>query len=163
MRVVSVEDTAAVAGVLAEHARAADVIVLAGDLGAGKTTFTQAFGRARGVTEPITSPTFSLLHRYEASPPIYHADVYRLDSTGELDELGLGELDDGVLLVEWGDVVAGALGEHLAVRLEHVNGHDQQRLITVEAAGIHADRSAELIQAMRANPEIRQMIVDPAP
>lgn len=120
--------TAALAGALAELAVAGDVVVLAGEMGAGKTTFAQGFGAGLGVDEPITSPTFALLHRYHGGRlAMYHADVYRLDTLGELADLGLGELDDGVLLVEWGDVVARALGDHLAVHLAHQHGNDPDR------------------------------------
>ena len=68
---------------MAGLARPGDVIVLAGDLGAGKTAFVQGFGRALGVTERITSPTFTLVHVYEGRLPIHHLDVYRLDQMSE--------------------------------------------------------------------------------
>lgn len=89
-------------------------------MGAGKTAFAQGFGAALGVTDPITSPTFTLVHTYDTpTVALHHADVYRLERMGELADLALGELleADGILLVEWGDVVAGALGDHLEIRL----------------------------------------------
>lgn len=122
----SVAATHAVAGALAELCRPGDIVVLAGEMGAGKTAFAQGFGRALGVTEPITSPTFTIVHSYDTVTrrgrklTLHHADVYRLDQFAEVAELAFGELAefDGIVLVEWGDVVAGVLGEHLEVRLD---------------------------------------------
>ena len=74
-----------------------------------------------GVTEPITSPTFNLVHSYPlGGRTFHHADMYRLGTQHELDDLALGELadDHGIVLVEWGDVVAAALGDHLQIRLD---------------------------------------------
>ena len=101
-----------------------DVILLAGEMGAGKTAFAQGFGRALGVTEPITSPTFTLVHSYDTGgPTLHHADLYRLDQLAEVADLALGELAefDGIVLVEWGDVVESTFGEHLVVRLDLVD------------------------------------------
>ena len=104
----SLADTQRFAEIVASHVRPRDMIVLAGEMGAGKTTFTQFFGRALGVTDLITSPTFNLLHNYGSGRmALHHADLYRLERTGELEDLGLDELQDsgGVIAVEWGDIV----------------------------------------------------------
>jgi len=74
----SADDTRAMAAELAAVARPGDLFLLAGDLGAGKTTFVQGFGRALSVTEPITSPTFVIVHTYDGAFPIVHVDAYRL-------------------------------------------------------------------------------------
>lgn len=117
----SLEATQEIAAAIAGLARNGDLVVLAGEMGSGKTAFAQGFGRALGVTEPITSPTYTLVHSYPVSKrtTLHHADLYRLDRMGEVADLALGELleADGILLVEWGDVVAAALGDHLEVRL----------------------------------------------
>jgi len=109
----SPDDTRELAAAIASVVRTGDVILLAGDLGAGKTTFTQGFGRALGVTEPITSPTFTLMNHYPARDDltVLHADVYRLDHLQEIVDLGLTELVDeqAVALVEWGDVAEAVL------------------------------------------------------
>lgn len=124
LRVDDLTGTHAVAAAIAGVARAGDVIVLAGEMGAGKTAFAQGFGRALGVTEPITSPTFTLVHSYPLSHrlTLHHADIYRLDRTSDIDDLALHELAafNGIVLVEWGDVAGSALGDHLEVRLDHV-------------------------------------------
>ncbi|MCX6530823.1 MAG: tRNA (adenosine(37)-N6)-threonylcarbamoyltransferase complex ATPase subunit type 1 TsaE [Actinobacteria bacterium] len=131
----SLEDTARLAQVIAAHSRPRDMIVLAGEMGTGKTTFTQSFGRAIGVTDPITSPTFNLLHNYgQGRMALHHADLYRLERTGELADLGLDELQDsgGVIIVEWGDIVGNDLGDALIIRFAHSTDVDQTQVRTVE-------------------------------
>jgi tRNA threonylcarbamoyladenosine biosynthesis protein TsaE len=138
LRADSLASTHAIAAVIAGLARTGDVIVLAGELGAGKTAFAQGFGRAIGVTEPVTSPTFTLVHSYDCGKiTLHHADLYRLDRTTEVADLALTELAefDGIVLVEWGDVAAATLGEHLEVRLEIDPDDEGARLIEVVANG----------------------------
>jgi len=138
LRVPSLDATHAVAAALAGVSRPGDIILLAGEMGAGKTAFAQGFGRALGVVEPITSPTFTLVHSYDTGgPTLHHADVYRLDQLAEVADLALGELAefDGIVLVEWGDVVASTFGEHLVVRLDPIDGHLDARHITITPTG----------------------------
>jgi tRNA threonylcarbamoyladenosine biosynthesis protein TsaE len=120
----SLAATHAIAAAVATCCRPGDVVVLAGEMGAGKTAFAQGFGKALGVDDPITSPTFTLVQSY-ATPrgQFHHADVYRLEQLNEVADLALGELAEfrGIVVVEWGDVVSAALGEHLEVRLELVD------------------------------------------
>ena len=126
LRVHSLVETHVVAGALAGLSRGGDLIVLSGDMGAGKTAFAQGFGVALGVTEPITSPTFTLVHSYDlpsavrGAAVLHHADLYRLERTTEVADLALEELadGDGIVLVEWGDVVETLFGDHLDVHLE---------------------------------------------
>jgi tRNA threonylcarbamoyladenosine biosynthesis protein TsaE len=141
------EVTQSLAAALCGLCRAGDLVLLVGDLGAGKTTFAKGFGRALGIEEPITSPTFTLMRRYpvegSGSPgqprgirALVHVDVYRLDTLGEIADLGLAEEieDGGVALVEWGDVAVDALGtEWLSVRFEIVD--DERRRITLLGTG----------------------------
>ncbi len=134
----SLADTTAIASVLAGLSRSGDLIVLAGEMGAGKTAFAKGFGAALGVTEPITSPTFTLVHSYAAGRlTLHHADIYRLSTMNEVADLALAELleYDGIVLIEWGDVVAHALGEHLVVHLEHVPDDEDARRISLSGTG----------------------------
>src|SRR4051794_29344777 len=128
LRVDDLTGTHAVAAAIAAVARAGDVIVLAGEMGAGKTAFAQGFGRALGVTEPITSPTFTLVHSYPLTHrlTLHHADIYRLERMSDVDDLALPELAsfNGIVLVEWGDVAGSAFGDHLEVRLNHLDDLD---------------------------------------
>ena len=138
LRTDSVEGTRSVAAAIAELACPGDVVLLAGELGAGKTAFAQGFGRALGVIQPITSPTFVLARDYdEGRLPLHHLDVYRLEQIDEVLDLALPELLDGpsVTLIEWGDAILPALpGEYLEVRLEYGDG-DDERVIGVHAVG----------------------------
>ncbi len=129
--------TAAVAGALAELCGPGDLILLTGDLGAGKTTFCQGFGAALGVTGKVTSPTFTLHHRYPGRLVMHHLDVYRLDQIDETIELGLGELLDsgGVTLIEWGDTIKPALpADYLEVCIE-LGEHDDDRVLRLRKVG----------------------------
>ena len=130
-RTKSAEDTRDLARAVAPLALGGDVILLAGDVGTGKTTFTQGFGDALGVREQITSPSFILMRGYEGRLPLVHVDVYRLEHLQEVLDLGLMEqLDDGaVALIEWGDVVAPALpANFLEVRFEYGAGDDDRHV-----------------------------------
>jgi tRNA threonylcarbamoyladenosine biosynthesis protein TsaE len=131
LRTTSASATKEVAAAIAELARSGDVILLTGDLGAGKTTFAQGFGAGLGVAENITSPTFTLARQYAGRLPLHHLDVYRLEQMEEVLDLGLPELldDDGVVLIEWGDVVAPALpADYLVVRLMLGDDDDERRI-----------------------------------
>jgi tRNA threonylcarbamoyladenosine biosynthesis protein TsaE len=133
----SVEETRALGATVAGLAHPGDVFVLAGDLGAGKTAFTQGFGAAMGVTERITSPTFTLVHLYEGRVPVHHLDVYRLDQLDEVLDLGLAELLDegGVVLIEWGDAILPVLpADLLEVRFE-LGDHDDERQVSLRPVG----------------------------
>jgi tRNA threonylcarbamoyladenosine biosynthesis protein TsaE len=127
----SVDDTRALAGALAELARPGDLLLLAGELGAGKTAFAQGFGAALGVAQRITSPTFTLAAQYDGRLTLNHLDVYRLEQLPEVADLGLPELLDegGVTLIEWGDVIAPALpADYLEVRFTFGEEDDARTL-----------------------------------
>lgn len=127
-RTAGVDETRALGGAVARLVEAGDVVVLVGDLGAGKTAFVQGFAASLGVTAPVTSPTFTLANRYEGTLVVNHLDVYRFDCPDEVSDLALPELlDDGVTLVEWGDTIASALpAEHLAVTIRFGDGDDDR-------------------------------------
>ncbi|MCB0995827.1 MAG: tRNA (adenosine(37)-N6)-threonylcarbamoyltransferase complex ATPase subunit type 1 TsaE [Acidimicrobiales bacterium] len=133
----SADQTRAVAAGVAGLARAGDVVILVGDLGAGKTAFAQGFGAALGVTDPITSPTFTLARRYQGRLILHHLDVYRLGSVDEALDLALPELidSDSVTLVEWGDTILPALPQDLLeIRLTFGPG-DDDRVIALAPGG----------------------------
>ncbi|MEZ5382289.1 MAG: tRNA (adenosine(37)-N6)-threonylcarbamoyltransferase complex ATPase subunit type 1 TsaE [Microthrixaceae bacterium] len=112
----SAAGTRSVAEAVASISRQGDVVVLSGDLGAGKTTFTQGFVAALGISDPVTSPTFAILQHYQGPSTsgalvVNHLDVYRLASLDEAEALGLDELLDGtaVTLIEWGEGIGALL------------------------------------------------------
>jgi tRNA threonylcarbamoyladenosine biosynthesis protein TsaE len=137
----SVDDTREVGAALAELARPGDVVVLAGDLGTGKTAFAQGFARGLGVTEQVTSPTFILARTYQGRLRLHHLDVYRLDHLQEAE-------DRGVTLIEWGDVIDPTLpAEHLEVRLAYGAGADD-RTLRLAAAGRSWGMRADALRRM---------------
>ena len=147
-----VDQTHAVASAVAALVRPRDIIVLSGPMGAGKTAFTRGFARAMGVSkdEDVSSPTFTLVHEYVTGRiPVHHADLYRLGSTGEIDDLGLRERADmgAVVLVEWGDVADDALGDRLVIDLQPDDDDDDLRRITVTVSGHAWDSRWEKLRA----------------
>lgn len=149
----SVDETRALAAALADLARPGDVLVLAGDLGAGKTAFVQGFGRGLGVSDRITSPTFTLVHVYDGGRlPVHHLDVYRLDQMSEALDLGLAEMLDegGVVLVEWGDAITPVLPHDLLeVRLTLGDGDDDRTIELRAVGGVWASRAEALEHAVQ--------------
>ena len=116
----SPEETRALGEAVAGLLRPGDVVSLTGDLGAGKTTFVQGAAAELGVTEPVLSPTFTLVREYRGSLPIYHLDVYRLDRIQDVIDLGFEELVDrqALVFVEWGDAIEALLpADHLQIEL----------------------------------------------
>ena len=98
----SAGETQSVAAAIAPHLAPGDLVLLSGDLGAGKTTFVQAVAETWGVTEPATSPTFALAHHYSGKCELRHIDLYRLADPTEMLDYILDELEEAILLVEWG-------------------------------------------------------------
>lgn len=130
---------------LAASLRGGDVILLRGDLGAGKTVLAGGIAEGLGVEERVTSPTFVLVRRYEGLVPFVHADVYRVASAGEIEDLDLrNEARDGVLVVEWGDVAEQQFGEHHLV-IEIVADEDGARTIRLRPSGEWAGRPLEAL------------------
>ncbi|WP_051086693.1 tRNA (adenosine(37)-N6)-threonylcarbamoyltransferase complex ATPase subunit type 1 TsaE [Saccharibacillus kuerlensis] len=128
-------DTAELAGYFAGLAQAGTVIALDGDLGAGKTKFSQGFAAALGVKGVVNSPTFTLIKEYEGRLPLYHMDVYRI-TQDEAEDLGLDEYFEGqgVSLVEWASIIPDLLPENrLNLRMEHTGG--EGRIIHCEGVG----------------------------
>lgn len=136
-------DTRALGRRLASLLRAGDVVLLAGDLGSGKTVFASGVAEGLGVSETVVSPSFVLARRYEGLMGLVHADLYRLGSSAEVDDLDLLEAArDGVLVVEWGEAAAGCFpGDQLLVRLEA--GESGARTVTLLPRGSWRERPLE--------------------
>jgi tRNA threonylcarbamoyladenosine biosynthesis protein TsaE len=137
--------TQAIAAAVARLARAGDLVILAGEMGSGKTWFTKGFAAALGITDHVTSPTFTLVHSYSGGRlPLHHVDVYRLDRMSEVADLSLAELLEesgtgkgGVVLVEWGDVVAAMFGNDFLEVLLEVDEDDPEeaRRVAIRPVG----------------------------
>jgi tRNA threonylcarbamoyladenosine biosynthesis protein TsaE len=140
----SAEETEAIAGRLARGLRAGDVVTVSGELGTGKTTFVRGACRALGIQVPVTSPTFTVGHRYPGNPDVSHLDLFRFQgfSPAEWGDLE-PYFDDAICFVEWPEAATDALPPvRVAVRLSHVDREHRTIELTsadgqllVEAAG----------------------------
>ena len=140
VRTRSVEATRQVAAALEPILQPGDVILLSGDLGAGKTAFVQGLAAALGVTEQVTSPTFTLAASYEGRLRLHHLDVYRLDNLAEVLDLDLPELleDHATICIEWGEVVVQELPRdflRIRIQLGHLEDIDDARVLEIEPIG----------------------------
>ena len=112
----SAEETYALGKKLGSEAKPGDVLTLIGDLGVGKTVFTQGFAEGLGIDEPVNSPTFTIVQQYDTGRlPLYHFDVYRIGDISEMDEIGYEDCfyGDGVSLIEWSQLIEEILPEHV--------------------------------------------------
>lgn len=142
---------------------AGDVLILSGELGAGKTHLTKGIAAGLGIGEPVTSPTFNMLLVHLGRLPLYHFDLYRLEDAEQLEDLDYwGTLEaDGVSVVEWGDRFAEAVpGECLVVRI-HITA-DDDRALEVDGRGERGrelsrawERSCGLVPGVRIEPGSR--------
>ena len=125
---------------LGREAKPGQIYTLNGDLGTGKTVFTQGFAAGLGITEPVNSPTFTIVQIYEEGRmPFYHFDVYRIGDVEEMDEVGFDDyiMGDGVSLIEWADLIEEILPEkRTEVRIEKdlEQGFDYRK-ITIRELG----------------------------
>ena len=124
---------------LAARLEPGSVIAFTGDLGAGKTAFTRGLARGLGVTERVTSPTFTIVNEYEGGRlPLFHFDMYRLGSSDELFDIGWEDYlcRGGVCAVEWSENIEGALEED-AIRVDIRRGeYDDHRIITISGGDL---------------------------
>ncbi|GIM46300.1 tRNA (adenosine(37)-N6)-threonylcarbamoyltransferase complex ATPase subunit type 1 TsaE [Collibacillus ludicampi] len=140
------EKTQRFAEILGELAKPGDVLTLHGDLGAGKTTFTQGLARGLGVGQSVSSPTFTLIHEYEGRIPLYHIDVYRLGKHAAEEDLGYDEYfyGEGVTVVEWAELIEERLpDDYLSLTLEKNGEH--RRTLHFVARG---PRASEWVEEM---------------
>ena len=119
---------------MGKSAKAGDVYCLDGDLGVGKTVFTQGFAKGLGINEPINSPTFTIVQEYhEGRLPLYHFDVYRIGDITEMDEIGYEEYfySEGVCLIEWGNLISEMMPEnatYITISKDLSKGFDYRRI-----------------------------------
>lgn len=141
----SVKDTAGVAEEMAAVVKAGDIILLCGDLGAGKTVFVQAFTKALGCHEEATSPSFTLLKEYRAAHnQIFHFDAYRLEGIRDFIDLGYRDylFDEGISIIEWGEKIETLVGDDYLV-IKIVLTDETNREITIIPHGKKWDERIE--------------------
>jgi tRNA threonylcarbamoyladenosine biosynthesis protein TsaE len=143
------EDTIAAGEAFAAVLATSDIVLLSGNLGAGKTTFVKGVAKGLGVSERVTSPTFTMVREHHCSnalgiETLHHSDVYRVESLDEVLDLALGELveESAVALVEWGDLASTIFGRDVMTIYFSVDG-EEARILTVEGDLAEA-RTAEL-------------------
>ena len=144
----SPEETQSIGKVLGAHARAGDVLLLVGSLGAGKTCLTQGVLWGLGLDEYARSPTFVLVAQYQGRLTLYHIDLYRLDAVEEIADLGLDEylFGDGVCVVEWAEKAPQVWPEHhLLIHMDYLD--ETTRRLSLIASG---PRYAEAIKAVKS-------------
>ena len=128
------EETRAFGKKMGQEARKGQVICLNGDLGVGKTIFTQGFAEGLGIDEPVNSPTFTIVQQYEEGRlPLYHFDVYRIGDVEEMDEIGYEDCfyGEGVCLIEWSALIQEILPEdaiHITIEKDLEKGFDYRRI-----------------------------------
>ncbi|NLK72233.1 MAG: tRNA (adenosine(37)-N6)-threonylcarbamoyltransferase complex ATPase subunit type 1 TsaE [Clostridiales bacterium] len=116
---------------IASKLKKSDIVCLEGDLGAGKTTLSKAIAYALGVKEHVTSPTFTIVHEYEAVIPLYHFDVYRIDDMDEMFEIGFEEYiyGEGICLIEWADKIKELIPENsIWISISYGNNIDEREI-----------------------------------
>lgn len=134
----SPQDTYELGKRIGETAEAGRVITLIGDLGVGKTVFTQGLAAGLGITEPVNSPTFTIVQIYEGGRlPFYHFDVYRIGDVSEMDEIGYEDCfyGEGVCLIEWADLISEILPEkytRVTISKDLEKGFDYRKILLEE-------------------------------
>ena len=134
----SPEDTFALGRQIGEQAKAGEVYTLIGDLGVGKTVFTQGLAAGLGIREAVNSPTFTIVQVYEDGRlPFYHFDVYRIGDVEEMDEVGYEDYiyGEGVSLIEWANLITEILPEHyrqITIEKNPEKGFDYRKITTEE-------------------------------
>ncbi|MDZ7729089.1 MAG: tRNA (adenosine(37)-N6)-threonylcarbamoyltransferase complex ATPase subunit type 1 TsaE [Dehalococcoidia bacterium] len=123
--------------------RRGDVVLLSGELGSGKTCFTQGIARGLDIEQPVTSPSFVLMNEYDGRETLFHADLYRMEEVEELDDLGLWDYAErGVLVLEWPERGAQLLpGEGVQVELQY-GDTERDRVLQVTAIGVRGQEIA---------------------
>ncbi|MDD3393858.1 MAG: tRNA (adenosine(37)-N6)-threonylcarbamoyltransferase complex ATPase subunit type 1 TsaE [Clostridia bacterium] len=126
-------ETEAIGEKMGQEAIPAQVYSLDGDLGVGKTVFTKGFARGLGITEHVTSPTFTIINEYMGRMPLYHFDVYRISSEEEMEDTGYEDYfyGEGVSLVEWASLIPDLMPKdaiHISIEKDYAMGDDYRRI-----------------------------------
>ena len=139
----SPEDTEKLGAALAQRLKPGTIIAYTGDLGAGKTAFTRGLAKGLGYTQPVTSPTYTIVNEYEGRLPLFHFDLYRLDGIEALEDIGWEDYlaRGGVCCLEWSENAPEA-AEHAWIVTISRGGTDQQRIIEINRGDGHADIGA---------------------
>jgi tRNA threonylcarbamoyladenosine biosynthesis protein TsaE len=161
-RLASLAETATWGRALGASLKPGDVIALIGDLGAGKTTLTQAIAQGMGIPDAVTSPTFALAQEYGGRVPLYHFDPYRLDSAEAFADIGFDEYFErgGVIVVEWADKILGLLPtERLTLTLTLLDDREDveraPRILVAEAIGT---RYMDVLKGLNAQSDILPLL-----
>ena len=145
-------ETQDLAAALAAISLPGDLVLLAGEMGAGKTAFAQGFARGLGITDQVTSPTFTIVREYSGGRlALHHLDVYRLDNLREVADLDLSEMldEEAVMLVEWGDAVLPALpDQYLELRIAFGDEDDERRMELRGVGGSWPARARQVADAV---------------
>ena len=144
----SSDETHALGVRLGQYAQPGDILLLIGELGAGKTTLTQGIAQGLGIAERPRSPTFVMATEYHGRLPLYHLDLYRIDHVAELDQLGLEEYlsQDGVTVVEWADRAPQAFpAACLRISLESIDEDTRRVIMTADG-----DRHMALLASLKS-------------
>lgn len=155
---LSAQDTFYYGEMLGGEAKKGEIYLLIGDLGVGKTVFTQGFAKGLGITEPISSPTFTIVQQYEEGRiPFYHFDVYRIGDIEEMDEIGYEDYfyGEGVCLIEWGDLIMELIPDNakvIKIEKELEKGFDYRR-VTMESIRSLLDRELPMQKIQRKKGE----------
>lgn len=149
------EETEAFAILIGKVANAGDIIILSGDLGAGKTTMTKGIAKGLGIDQIVKSPTYTIIREYtQGRIPLYHMDVYRIN--GEVEDLGVEEYfeGDGLAVVEWGELLDKAmLDSYLSIELHKEEAkNSEKRMISLNAVG---KRAQQLLNRIEEKKEAR--------
>ncbi len=133
----SYEDTIEIAGRIADSFHGGEFVAMYGDLGAGKTAFVQGIAKALGISNHVTSPTFTIVNEYEGRLPLYHFDVYRISDPDEMYEIGYDEYVDGngVCIIEWAELIEDLFPQKyikITILKDVDKGFDYRKIIVEE-------------------------------
>lgn len=134
----SYEDTQKIANEIADTLKGGEFLAMYGDLGAGKTAFVQGLAKALGITNHVTSPTFTIVNEYYGRLPLYHFDVYRISESDEMYEIGYEEYvnGDGICVVEWAEVIEDLFPDKyykITILKDEEKGFDYRKIIFEES------------------------------